>query len=250
MYRAEHGHGRAGFRPSIWRAPAATAFRRMAGSGSASAHHGRQADDGGGGHAGEQDGAHRLNADDGEEGLPGRRPGMREHRDAVGNVRRSDEELGHYGQKDRIGKTRKPSRAVGLGTSILDPIPRISIQASGYVESRGTGRTAGSADHMPETDRRTACIKRASIDNSLNEHSLNPLGLVRRFALAAVPEQRFGRLVCNPSSNPGLPQIRHLCGCMIVGLSSRPNQPPGLSEELLRRSETALSNSSHGGRFW
>ena len=175
MYRTEHGHGRAGFRPSIWRAPAAAAFRRMAGYGSASAHHARQADDGGGGHAGEQDGAHRLTADDGEEGLPGRRPGMREHRDAVGNVRRSDEEQGHYGQQDRSRKTRKPSRAVGLGISILDRIRVSPFRPAG---------TMNPAERAGQPAALITCLKliaeplasRASIDNGLNEHSLNPLG--------------------------------------------------------------------------
>ena len=166
------------FAPHVKSSSQRVAFRRMAGSGSWSAHHGRQADDGGGGHPGEQDGAHRLTADDGEEGLPGRRPGVTEHWDAVGHVRRSDEELGHYGQQDRIGKTSKPSRAVGFGTSILDWIRVSPFRPAG---------TMNPAERAGQPAALITCLKliaeplaslasRASRDNGLNERSLNPLG--------------------------------------------------------------------------
>ena len=80
----------------------------------------RQAGEGGGGRAGEPYGAV---ADDGEEGPPGRRPCVREHREAFGGVRGSDEEQGQTGNRTgsgRPGNRREPWGSVG--TSILDPI--------------------------------------------------------------------------------------------------------------------------------
>ena len=111
----------------------------------------RQADEGGG-RAGE---SHGAIADDGEEGLPGRRPCVREHREAVGKVRRSDEEQGQTGTRTGSGKPGNRREPWGSGLRFWT---RSAYLLAGD-GSRGTGRTTGSADHMPETESRTACIK-------------------------------------------------------------------------------------------